>query len=81
MKYLFTKGVQNEDGTFTMDKNSVERWRRQMSTSYSDLPDDEQKSDRKEAIGMLSAFLGVECRTYPHPDIDDTYIHHFTFST
>ena len=57
MEYLFSKGVVNEDGTWTMPAWAVERWRRQMKTSYNELSFDEKESDRKEA----DKFLAVLC--------------------
>ena len=59
MEYLFSKGVLNEDGTWTMPAWAVERWRRQMKTSYNELSFDEKESDRKEADKFLLA-LSVE---------------------
>lgn len=38
MKYMFKQGKFNDDGTWTMPKTSVERWQRQMETSYKKLP-------------------------------------------
>ncbi len=57
MEYLFSKGVVNEDGTWTMPLWAVERWQRQMKTSYNELSFDEKESDRKEA----DKFLAVLC--------------------
>ncbi len=48
MKYLFTKGTENADGTFTIDAQSVGRWTHQMETDYKDLSEKEKESDRKE---------------------------------
>jgi hypothetical protein len=45
MKYLFTKGNDMPDGSFVIDADSVERWKRQMNTSYEDLSEKEQESD------------------------------------
>lgn len=53
MHYLFRFGVENPDGTFTMDADKVARWRRQMSTVYADLPESEKTSDRTEAQKVL----------------------------
>lgn len=49
MKYLFTKCADNCDGTATIPKWAVDRWKRQMETEYADLPPEEKASDRKEA--------------------------------
>jgi hypothetical protein len=46
MKYLFTKGWDQPDGTFKISRREVERWRRQMETPYSELSDSEQISDK-----------------------------------
>lgn len=49
MRYLFRYGKFNNDGTFTMDADKVERWKRQMETPYDRLPTKEQLSDQIEA--------------------------------
>ncbi len=49
MKHLFSKGKKNDDGSFVIDKKSVERWERQMKTKYKDLSKSEKDSDRDEA--------------------------------
>lgn len=54
MRYLFSKGEFNEDGTWTMPNWAVGRWTRQMNTEYKDLLEEEKDSDRKEAEGMLN---------------------------
>ena len=54
MKYLFSKGEFNVDGTWTMPKWAVERWTRQMNTDYKSLSEEEKDSDRREADGMLN---------------------------
>ena len=53
MRYLFSKCTTNDDGTATIPAWAVERWRRQSSTTYADLPEDEKKSDRKEADEII----------------------------
>jgi hypothetical protein len=56
MTYLFTKGQFNDDGSFTIDAESVERWRRQMDTCYDDLTADEQLSDIDIAHEYIAVF-------------------------
>ena len=58
MKYMFSKSTINADGTVTIPKSLVDRWMRQMTTCYNDLPESEKASDRKEADEML-AITGV----------------------
>lgn len=53
MKYLFSKGTFNEDGTWTMPEEFVRRWTRQAMTPYRKLSPEEQDSDRKEADKFL----------------------------
>ena len=57
MDYLFSKCEQNEDGSVTMPKWAVDRWKRQAATSYDDLSEDEKNSDRKEADKFLEVLL------------------------
>src|SRR5678815_3283618 len=54
MRYMFGKGTMNADGTWTMPAWAVERWTRQMTTTYADLSEEERKSDRAEADEMLA---------------------------
>ena len=49
MRYLFSKGTFNEDGTWTMPAWAVTRWLGQTKTEYGFLSEDEKESDRKEA--------------------------------
>jgi hypothetical protein len=58
MRYLFSVSTRNEDGSVTIPREQVERWIRQMETAYKDLPEDEKKSDRVEAIKIMRVFLG-----------------------
>ena len=52
-KHLFSKCIINEDGSMTIPKEFVERWTRQINTSYIDLSELEKDSDRKEAIRII----------------------------
>lgn len=53
MNHLFQKSEENADGTYTIPLWAVDRWKRQLYTKYSDLPEDEKDSDRKEADRMI----------------------------
>lgn len=39
--------------------SSVERWERQLATSYEDLPDYDKESDRKEARRIIALLRGL----------------------
>lgn len=54
MHWLFEKGTQNKDGTFTIEAFWVERWRRQMGTAYASLSETEKASDRTEADKIMA---------------------------
>ena len=53
MKYLFSKNTLNQDGSFTIPKDLVERRVRQSLTPYSSLSESEQKSDIEEANKIM----------------------------
>jgi hypothetical protein len=60
MEYLFSKcapgtdGDEFADGSLVIPPWAVERWKRQAATAYTDLPEQEKESDRKEADRMLA---------------------------
>lgn len=58
MKYLFSKAKVNQDGSVTISADLVERWSRQMHTSYKDLTDTEKESDRRQANKVLNS-IGI----------------------
>jgi hypothetical protein len=61
MDYMFSKCSENKDGTITIPSTSVERWQRQMKTTYDDLSEEEKWSDRDQAekiLKVLSKYLG-----------------------
>jgi hypothetical protein len=53
MKYLFEKSVLNSDGTVTIPKWAVDRWKRQFDTEYIDLSEEEKESDREQARKII----------------------------
>jgi len=53
MNYMFSKCAFNEDGSAVVPQWAVERWQRQASTNYADLPEHEKTSDRKEAQAIM----------------------------
>jgi hypothetical protein len=53
MQYLFSKNKINDDGSFTIPKEFVERWKRQIETKYKDLSESEKEADRIEARKYL----------------------------
>jgi len=54
MSHLFKQGTFNEDGTWTMPKEKVERWQRQILTEYNELTESEKQSDRDQVDLMLN---------------------------
>lgn len=57
MKYLFAQGKFNDDGTWTMELWAVDRWMRQMNSSYENLSEAEKESDRVEVNIYLTSIL------------------------
>ncbi len=59
MRYMFTLGclMMDDTVTWTLKKESVERWRRQMNTEYADLSEKEKVSDREIAEKLIKPIL------------------------
>ena len=60
MQYMLDQGTFNDDGTWTMPKESVERWSRQMATEYKRLPEREKASDRDQADVIMAIMAETE---------------------
>lgn len=60
MRYLFSKSIEVGDGNEEIPSHLVQRWMRQMDTSYTDLPENEKDSDRAEADKMLALFRQID---------------------
>lgn len=54
MEYLFSRCTFEDDGTAWIPAWAIERWQRQMKTSFVDLPPDEQQSDLREVDRILA---------------------------
>ena len=66
MRYMFSKSAANDDGSVTIPKSLVDRWKRQMNTEYESLPGNEKASDRKEADEMLAITGLTEAQKTAH---------------
>lgn len=53
MKYLFSQCTENSDGSISIPKDKVERWKRQMKTDYKDLSEKEKQSDLEQADKII----------------------------
>ena len=54
MRYLFSCGEEQYNGTFLLPGDKVERWKQQMNKPYSELTEKERESDREQADKILS---------------------------
>lgn len=58
MRYMLDSGRENEDGTWTMPADKLDRWTRWMITDYDDLTEKEKESDRHQADKVLDVMIG-----------------------
>jgi hypothetical protein len=47
-RFVHDQGKRQPDGSLVLPANLVERWERQINTSYDDLTDEEKESDREQ---------------------------------
>ena len=47
MEYQFSLCQEQADGSLVIPAEKVERWKRQLTTSYAELSEDERESDRE----------------------------------
>lgn len=65
MRWMFGEGTLNDDGTWTMPADKVQRWHRQMWTPYAELSEGEKESDRDEARKIIRALIGMSFQPTP----------------
>lgn len=56
MKSVFDRSAQQNDGCVVIPKGLVERWQRQIATSYDKLSDQEKISDQAIADDIINIF-------------------------
>lgn len=64
-RYMHGKGQRQQDGSLVLPANLVDRWERQMSTKYTDLDDEEKKSDREQVLRYLPAIESALANRLP----------------
>jgi hypothetical protein len=55
--YMHSKCITNVDGSLTIPAELVERWNRQIATSYRDLSEKEKDSDRDKVAVIIPILL------------------------
>lgn len=58
MRWQFSVCTRNADGSLTIPAERVERWTRQINTTYADLSEAEKESDREQADKILAVIEG-----------------------
>jgi len=56
LSYMFSKGIFNDNGSWTLPKDFVDRWTAQMTRKYKELSEKEKDSDRRVADQYLTIF-------------------------
>lgn len=70
IEYQFDRAEHGVFGDLVIPKWAVTRWTRQMDTEYEDLPENEKKSDRKEARKFVALFAEMMEETHGQDDED-----------
>lgn len=65
MEYLFEKSTFEPDGTVTIPKWAVDRWKKQARTPYEELSEEEKANDRKEAYDILKIINRIPSKFSP----------------
>ena len=60
MRHVFKLSRQNADGSATIPAESVQRWKLQIDTTYSELSESEKDSDRCEADRILRLLSDID---------------------
>ena len=56
--YLHSKCRKNNDGSLTIPKELVDKWKKQIETRYHNLTEKEKESDREQVMKYLDYILG-----------------------
>ena len=62
MRFMFKQG-EFKDEVWVIPKEKIERWERQMNTSFNDLSNEEKESDRKVVVEFLYPSLTEPIKT------------------
>lgn len=58
--YLHSKCKENSDGSLTIPKELVDKWNKQIETSYYELTEKERGSDREQVMKYLEYVLELK---------------------
>lgn len=70
MRYMFSCGTFNADGSWIMPAEKVERWQRQMNTDFDDLTEKEKISDFDQATKVMNVVLQHAWELMPRAGAD-----------
>lgn len=58
-KFVHESGIRQNDGSILLTKELVDRWERQIATSYDNLTEREKESDREQVRKYLPLILST----------------------